>query len=71
MSQTLWEDDSIQFARLLAEIGYIGMSDGDVQAICESMDISEDEFNQLLIRADIAWEKAKLKRLEQNGKESS
>ncbi len=53
-----WNDDSIQFARLLAEINAT-QNDLDLRALAESMDLSIDEINELFDRADIAWEKVK------------
>ena len=58
MSQAKWEDDSIQFPRLLAEIAatQYGL---DLNCLAEAMDLSTNEVHELFDRADAAWEKAK------------
>lgn len=60
MTQTTpkWENDAIQFPRLLAEI--IATQDKlDVQALADSMDLSVDQIDELFDRANDAWEAAK------------
>lgn len=57
-SNPLWDDDLIQFARLLAEIA--ATHDGlDIQTLCESMDLEPSDINELFDRADAVWERAK------------
>lgn len=53
----LWEDDLIQFARLLCEIN--ATQDMDLEILAESMDLGLGNINDLFDRADNAWERAK------------
>jgi hypothetical protein len=52
-----WNDDAIQFARLLAEIN--ATQELNLEELCDSMSLTEDEVNQLFERAHEAWEKIK------------
>jgi hypothetical protein len=52
-----WADNAIQFPRLLAEI--VATQQLDMHLLCESMDLDMDDLNELLDRADDAWERAK------------
>lgn len=54
----LWANNAIQFARLLAEI-QATFSEIDYDALCESMDLTRDDIDELFDRAMIAWELAK------------
>jgi hypothetical protein len=57
---TPWEDNSIQFPRLLAEIqANIEMSDKDFEDMCDSMDLTEDAVNEIFDRAQEEWERIK------------
>lgn len=53
-----WEDDSIQFPRLLCEI-MATQENLDFDLLCDSMDLENDRIHELLDRANTAWEKAK------------
>lgn len=53
-----WSDDSLQFPRLLAEI-CATQANLDDAALCESMDLTENEIGQLFDRAQAAWESIK------------
>lgn len=57
MSDANWNNDAIQFPRLLAEI--MATQEIDMNALAESMDLSVDEVNELFDRADQAWEDIK------------
>lgn len=57
MSNQKWENNAIQFPRLLAEIS--ATQELDIPALSEAMDLSIDDVNELLDRADRAWEDAK------------
>jgi hypothetical protein len=59
MSQELWENDTIQFPRLIAEIDAIGLTDGQIEGLCESMDLEREELFSLLARAQHNWENIK------------
>lgn len=52
-----WNDDAVQFPRLLAEIA--ANIDYDPLLLSEAMDISITELASLFDRAQLAWEKAK------------
>ena len=55
----MWNNDLIQFARLLCEI--VATQDNfDSEPIVESMDIGPAELNELFDRAHEVWENAKL-----------
>lgn len=56
--QPKWENDSIQFPRLIAEI--LATQEAlDIDALAASMDLTVDEVNELFDRAQEQWEKAK------------
>jgi hypothetical protein len=53
-----WEDDLVQFARLLCEI--VATQDNlQIDALCESMDLLPENINELFERANVVWEKSK------------
>lgn len=56
MSGKIWDDDIIQFTRLLAEISYLGLSREDTDALCESMDLEPGELESLFVRAEKRFE---------------
>lgn len=58
MTTDRWNNDPLQFARLLAEIRAT-QDHLDVDALCESMDLQPGDIDELFERADAAWEKAK------------
>jgi hypothetical protein len=56
----LWERDDIQFPRLLSEIlATIEISNEDWTALRDSMDLEDDELQELFDRAQASWERAK------------
>lgn len=59
----LWDDNDIQFCRLLAEISMMGLMAEDKQVLCESMDLDLCELESLFIRAENKWEMLKRKHL--------
>lgn len=56
---TKWENNDIQFPRLLAEIRAIGLSEAQYKELNETMDLEQDEIDILLERAEIEWQKIK------------
>lgn len=56
MSDDLWKRDDIQFPRLLAEIWGVGIGDKESAALLETMDLTEEEVNELFERADREWQ---------------
>lgn len=55
----LWNDDLIQFARLLSEINAVGFRELDWTGLCDSMDLTHVDIDDLFDRADAVWEQAK------------
>jgi hypothetical protein len=57
-----WENNEVQFARLLCEI-VAALDEGQVKDliidVCRSTDLGPDDINQLFDRAEKVWEKAK------------
>ncbi len=59
---SLWENNEVQFARLLCEI--IATQEGiDFKPLMASMDLFRARVNELFDRADSVWEEAKRKSL--------
>lgn len=56
--ETPWENDFIQFARLLNEIRAT-QEDFDEEALCDEMDLEPSDIDELFDRAMIVWETAK------------
>ena len=59
---TLWDNDLIQFARLLDEIGAAldeGQTKDLIIDLCRSMDLGPEDVNKLFDRAEKVWAKAK------------
>lgn len=53
-----WNNDAVQFPRLLCEI--IATQDKlDIPALAESMDLTVAQVNELFDRANTAWESIK------------
>ena len=53
-----WDNNTIQFPRLLAEI--MATQDAlNIPALAESMDLTVDEVGELFDRADAAWQRIK------------
>ena len=55
LKNNLWEDDLIQFARLLTEI--VATQELDIKAISRAMSLCEDEVEVLLERAHLRSKK--------------
>jgi hypothetical protein len=55
-----WHNDHLQFARLLSELVAAGAPNRKQMAeLCESMDLSVENINEILDRAQEAWEDVK------------
>lgn len=51
-----WANNAIQFPRLLAEIlATVHIEEDQRQAICQSMDITSEELDELFDRAEEEW----------------
>lgn len=59
MSNSRWENNCIQFPRLLAEIRAVGLTNQQVEGLCDSMDVTAEELDSLFDRADEDWEAVK------------
>jgi hypothetical protein len=57
--RNLWELDTVQFPRLLAEIRAVGLTDEQYADLNESMDLDRDSIDALLERAEQAWIRVK------------
>jgi len=53
----LWNNNSIQFPRLIAEIA--ATQELDLESLSESMDLTIDEVKELFERADVEFEAIK------------
>jgi hypothetical protein len=58
-----WNNDSIQFPRLLSEILAAGLPDETLDELSISMDLERDEILEILNRADRQFEKIKQQRV--------
>jgi hypothetical protein len=55
----VWLEDTIQLPRLLAEIRAIGLTKDQYRQLQDSMDLERHEIDELLRRAEVAWERTK------------
>lgn len=56
----IWQDNPIQFARLLAEIAAVAdLSTEQLEAVAESMDLDTSEVHTLFVRAENEFERLK------------
>ena len=57
-----WKNNAIQFARLIAELDSAGgFTEEDSEYLCESMDVTMDELDDIVSRAQEEWDKIKAK----------
>ena len=60
LTMSKWEDNSIQFPRLIAEAVAAGVWDDKSDAfrlMCESMDLEHEEVFEIIDRAQTIWDK--------------
>lgn len=57
-NKSLWDNNEIQFARLLCEL-VANCDNLEFDAVCESMDLSKRELMSLYDRANLVWERSK------------
>lgn len=50
-----WANNDIQFPRLLAEINAAGLTSSQYKDICDSMDLTIGDINEILDRAEETW----------------
>lgn len=56
----LWEQDAVQFPRLLSEImAIVALTEAQTDELCNSMDITPAELYELFERAQTSWEAIK------------
>ena len=68
----LWDNNEIQFARLLCEIqANVAGTSSEWVALCESMDLTQKDVDSLFNRALIVWEKSKSSVINKNRKKTS
>lgn len=61
-NKTKWEDDKLQFARLISEIQSVGGFDAElIHALAESMDLKITDIHELMERAEAVFEEEKSK----------
>lgn len=58
-AKSMWHLDEVQFPRLLAEIRAICLDGKQYADLCKSMDLTEDEIDEILERADKRWQSIK------------
>ena len=56
MAKSLWDNDAVQFPRLLAEIRAIGLTSTQYSELACEMDLSRDKIDELLERAETEWQ---------------
>ena len=61
MENPLWQDNSIQFPRLIAEIQAVGLTPAQLELLEDSMDLHPVEIDELFERAEQEWEQIKEK----------
>lgn len=61
-----WDDNAVQFPRLLAEIYAAGLTGKQETEICASMSLHRDDLYDLLEQADREWERLKRERAPTN-----
>lgn len=57
-NNNIWEDDSIQFPRLLAEI-IATQENLDIEALAKEMDLTPIQVDELFERAQMKWDAIK------------
>lgn len=55
----VWNDDRVQFARLLDELAGVGLEEDQIEAVAEAMDLPEERIHELFERAQRVFEQAK------------
>ena len=60
MNNKKWNNNELQFARLIAEIEAAGgFSEQLMQDLCTSMDLEKNQVTELIDRAQTRWDEAK------------
>jgi hypothetical protein len=58
-----WNNDYIQFGRLLSEIYAVGLREDQYADLCESMNLDKSYIKEIFERAEAAWDISKLDNL--------
>lgn len=67
MMNTLWDNNEVQFARLLCEIrANISGSDVEWAELKVSMDLTSSDIESIFTRASLVWEKSKSRTIQKN-----
>jgi len=56
---TTWENNHIQFCRLLAEIRTVSLTTEQYDQLQESMDLGYEDIDEVFARAEIEWMRVK------------
>lgn len=56
---TTWDNNHIQFARLLAEIQALPLTTEQYEQLKASMDLGYEDIDEVFERASLEWERAK------------
>ena len=54
-----WNNDAIQFPRLLAEIWAVGLTEEQIKDLCVSMDVKPKHIHEIFQRAERHFERLK------------
>jgi hypothetical protein len=58
--KNLWNNDTVQFARLISELEAAGaFTNNVVETLCESMDLSVGEIDEIVERAQNSFDEVK------------
>lgn len=57
--ETNWNNDNIQFPRLLAELRAIGLTPEQYEFLNESMDVDREQVDEILERSEVVWQEIK------------
>lgn len=55
-TKTTWNNNAVQFPRLLAEIRAVSLTDDQYRELAASMDLTRDQIDELLERAETRWQ---------------
>lgn len=52
----MFNNNEVQFMRLLAEINAVGLTDSQISDLCQSMDLEKKDIYNIMNRAQKAWD---------------
>jgi len=56
---SLWEDNAIQFTRLVAEVWAAGLTPGQWQTLLDELEMSDQQLTDVFEKAEEEWERLK------------